>query len=198
MTWAEAKDLAAIVQSLAIAAATVIGGGWALFRFLSLQSIRKARLDLERAKRELSERGTLQVTLHAEPAAAELGRFINLRATLSNVGNRSEVIDWNKSSVSARLVEGVADGVVSFSKDVIRGQRPTHFVSSNVAPGESLRHSFLFPVPVPGLYYIVFEAHCSALESSLVEAEELKAGIKKTGGYTWSEDLFVNVPTSAA
>ena len=65
MTLEDFNNLAAGIQSLLVGLAVLVGGGWALFRFFSLKEIKKATADLEKAKRDLQQRGHLQVEMHA-------------------------------------------------------------------------------------------------------------------------------------
>jgi hypothetical protein len=65
MTINEWADFASTVESFVVSIAIIFGGGWALFQFISLNSIAKARAELEAAKRALRQRGIVNITKRA-------------------------------------------------------------------------------------------------------------------------------------
>jgi len=198
MTYAEFSDLADTIQSLAIAVAVLVGGGWALFRFFSLRAIDQARTDLESARRTLRERSIVEVTLDADQITSDFGHLIAVVITLKNVGSGTEVTDWSSSVINATKVSGIAGTTLQFSEVPILGQRKTATRSSTLVPGESWRNSFIIPVLESGIYYLFFSVDCSPEESTIARRERALAGIEAGGPYHWSTDLFFHVRETTA
>ena len=74
MDFEDFKNLAAGVQSCFVALAVLVGGTWALCRFFLLKDIERARAEVEKSRKELSERGHLQVKLTVTPGATMVNR----------------------------------------------------------------------------------------------------------------------------
>jgi hypothetical protein len=168
---------AQIAQSLALAIAVLGGGGWALFQFLSLHSIAKARADLEAARRALRQRGLLNMSLDykaiAEPAKSE--RCLVCTVGIRNVGNRTEVLNWQESRLTARGLD--PSGLPSAGGQLIMGVGPRELgdlIYSSIAPSEKHRMVFALSVPGPGLYFLDFRAVGTAVQAAEA-ADEARA-----------------------
>lgn len=200
MTFGELKDLAAAIQSFAIATAALVGGAWALFRFFSLRTVEQARTELERVRRALQERGIIDIELQAAQMQWEQCYAIAVRVKLTNRGTGTEVIDWSSSFLRAAKAMPSArpDAGCDFDENWILGQRPMGFSDTSLAPGECREHSFLVPVPEVGIYYLLFYALCSPPATELEREARDKAGVRQPHELSWSSDLFFNVKESAA
>jgi len=201
MALEELKDLANALQSLAVAVAVLVGGGWALFRYFSLRAIQhakagleKTRLELERARRTLNERGIIEITLEAEQMLIGNDHLIGVYVELRNTGNGTEIVDWSSSFIGAKKVICESDGSVRFQGDWILGTRPEKLVYSNIVQGELNKNSFIIRVPDSGIYYLHFESACSLQEMKLVHAEQEEAGIwVSEAPVVWSTAIFFQV-----
>lgn len=197
MTLPEFKDIAAGLQSIAITAATILGGGWALFQFFSLRSLEKAKLELEKAQRELLQRGIIIIELRTNPMEDKGLLLVHVVVSIRNVGNGFEIADWTKASLHAKKVEEVVGGQVGFSDQRYVGQRSfsIDIQQMRLMPGYFTKESFLIPVPGPGIYYVEFSIPCSPMVASSV-TEDLAALGRKVSpedSILWKADTFVTV-----
>lgn len=193
MTLEHFKDVAAAIESIAIAVAVLGGGAWALYRFFSLRAIEQARADLEQARRSLRERGVLELTMHAEQITSALGHFIAVRVTLKNVGSGSETIQWSSNNLRATKVVSIEDGLLQYSKENFHGQRNVVITDSTLRPEEILTVPLLIPVPEPGIYYLDFFVQCSSQTTKLILEERERAGVVDPGTIAWGAGLFFHV-----
>lgn len=187
-------NFASGIQSIAIALTVLVGGLWALFRFFSLRSIKQARLELEVAERSLRERGILDIQLEVSQLFSELGSFIAVKVTITNVGTGMEVINWSSSGVYALRVESIVGDALTFSETSLRGHRGRRMENSSIAPGETTRPALLIPVQEPGIYYVYFSAEASRKETELSLKELSKIGVDtSSGSMTWASDALIRV-----
>lgn len=157
MSLEDFKNIADGVQSLIVSIGVLIGGAWALFRFRTLKDIEKARADLEKLKRDLLERGHLKVQMEASQFDAPDGsvQYINIILTITNVGNRTEIIRWLDSKVGAALVVR-DDGSVRLGPE-IRAQIISLYMNlsaSTIDPGNTEQYGFLVPIENVGTYFL--------------------------------------------
>ena len=117
MTLDHFKDLSAGLESLAIVVATLLGGGWAVYQFFSLRALDKAKLDLEKAKKDLVERGVLVIDLATESFSGDGGYLLHVQATIRNVGNLPETIDWKKTVLFARRFQKTGEGKIEINTE---------------------------------------------------------------------------------
>ena len=202
----ELKELAYIVQSLAIAVAVLVGGGWALFRYFSLRSIQhaqaaleKTQVEIERTRRTLEERGLIQIKLEAEQIFLSNDYLIVACATLRNIGNGVEIIDWSQSLMRVEKVIIKSDGSIGFSGKYILGERPKLVTNSTIHPGAEDKGAFIIRVPDSGIYYIRFESVCSPQATQFaINKRELEGVAIKYGSVTWGADIFFQVKDMVA
>lgn len=189
------KDLAEGIQSIAIAAAVVIGGIWAIYRFLSLRELGRARVELERLQKSLVERATINVSLSARSQTNPNGNgyYIEVLATLSNVGNRTEVLNWSEGGVHTAPVVGQEKGNVILGDGIETKQvGGMSLISSTLAPSEVTVFSFLVPVAKPGFYYVVFAVPGTPEETKELQREHERVS-KEIGVISWGVDTYVRV-----
>jgi len=198
MTLDHFKDLTAGLESLAIVVATLLGGGWAVYQFFSLRALDKAKLDLEKAKKDLVERGILMIDLVAESFLSDSGYLLHVQATIRNVGNLPETIDWKKTVLFARRFHKTGEGKIEMNTEMHMGvQAPdTALNAITFAPGHVTSQSFLMPIPHPGVYFVEFMMHASPMVRADVLSDMAKAGTTAAGGtfIIWSTNKFVSVP----
>lgn len=205
MTLGELKELANVFQSVAVGVAVLVGGGWALFRYFSLRSIQRAqadlektRVELERARRTLQERGIIEIALEAKQMFLGNDYLIGVCVTLRNTGSGTEVLDWSQSFITAEKVICESDGSVGFSGDLILGERPKGVSGSTLASGEIDRHSFIIRVPDSGIYHLYFQAVCSHEATQLAREEREQAGFKGPQIMAWTAGIFFQVKDMVA
>lgn len=190
------NKIASGIQALVVAIAVVIGGIWTLYTFASLNQIEKASADLEQSRRDLRERGILDIKLEPKQISNVKDRFryITIDVTLHNTGNRTEIINWDKSGIAATQVNVNAAGQVVFgmtskAKYVIPGQ---DIPSSSILPGQIRKMPFLITVKNPGIFYLVFHAAVSPLEEKIHEKEHRSAGIQGLE-FLWQSATYFSV-----
>ncbi len=201
MTLGELKELAGVIQSLAVAVAVLVGGGWALFRYVSLRSIQhaqaaleKTQVEIERTRRTLEERGLIEIDLEAEQMFLGKDYVIIACATLRNIGSGTEIIDWSKSSMKANKVIFESAGNVGFSGDSILGARPKAVLDCIIHPGAIDKEVFIIRVPDSGIYYIRFHSVCSPKATGFGRKLREQEGIAdETSDLAWGADIFFQV-----
>lgn len=200
MTLTEWKEVANIFQAIAVGIAVLVGGGWTLFRYFSLRSIQhaqasleKTRIELERERRALQERGIIEIALEAEQMFLGNDYLIGVNVTLKNTGSGTEVLDWSKSLMTAQKVICKSDGSVGYSKDFFVGESPGNIVDSSLAPGELSCFTFIIRVADSGIYYLRFLSVCSRQATQLARRERALAGIKQPDAITWDRAMLLQV-----
>ena len=99
------KTLAEILQSVAIACGVLIGGGWALYKFLALRASYKAEAEIRQAESQIRqaeaqirqldlatrEQGVVNIAVNAGqvPIPNDTGRYIKIDIQVQNAGNRN-------------------------------------------------------------------------------------------------------------
>lgn len=198
MTLDHFKDFSAGLESLAIVVATILGGGWALYQFFSLRALDKAKLELEKARKELVERGILVIDLATESFRSEGGYLLHVQVTIRNVGNLPETIDWTKTVLFARRFRKTDGDKLEMTAQIQKGvQAPDTALSSiTFAPGYVVSHSFLMPIPQPGVYFVEFAMQASPMVRADVLSDMAKAGTTAADGtfIIWSTNKFVAIP----
>lgn len=157
------------VQALVVAVAVVVGGGWALYRFESLEEIERARAELEQVRRELRERGVLNLTLRVATldATGDRARLVRVEVGVENVGDRSELIEWAKSGLSISRV-AIAEGALPAYEAVALfgyGSPYDGALSSTVLPGQTRTFEFLAALEAGGVHQFRFVAAASPAEA---------------------------------
>lgn len=200
MTIGDFKDVSDGLQSLAIVIATLLGGGWALFQFFSLRALEKAKLDLERAKRNLIERGVLVIDLVCESFEFDGSYFLHVRVLLRNLGSGLDVVDWSKASMFATRFEKVDGTKLTNTGEILLGWRsPSRSLREmRLLPEFSTSDSFLIAIPNVGVYYVEFAVPASLASSSGTIEAVTKEGaqMQPDDVVVWRADTFVAVPQS--
>jgi hypothetical protein len=201
MTATEFKDVSAGFQSIAIFIATFLGGGWALYQFFSLRALQRAKLELEKAKRELVERALLIIDLVAESFDVDGHYFLHVRVAMRNAGSGVEIADWTKAHLFVRKVQQVDDVKLETVGEVLHGWRAPFLAIGGMRflPGFSTNESFLIAIPQAGVYYIEFSIPVSpAVRADAAgDVSQSRASVTAGAVIDWKADTFVTVPTSA-
>ena len=191
------KNLAAGIQSLLVGLAVLIGGGWALFRFFSLREVKKATAELEKMKRDLQQRGHLQIEMKASQIFSSdyIEKYINVSLLISNVGNRSEVIRWLDSKFSASPVSRGVNGEVKLGEPIWAQVYSQHFKleASTIDPGTSESYALLIPVGSDGVYLLEASLAGSPAEMDAAIEKMVSAGVERPTLAYWGSGMYFRV-----
>jgi hypothetical protein len=192
------KDLWAGFQSIAIVFATFLGGAWALFQFRSLHALDKARLELEKAKRELLQQSSLEVHLVTESFEKDGDYFLHVRVVMRNIGSGADFVDWTKASLSARRFYKAENHSLAADDQLLLAWRAPSMtvLRRHLLPGTSASESFLVSIPQAGVYYVEFAVHTSpAVKAEMIaDIEKVGSVINVADIFLWRADTFVSVP----
>jgi len=190
------KDFSAGLESLAIVVATFLGGGWALYQFFSLRALDKAKVDLEKARMDLVQRGILVIDLVTESFQSHGSYFLHVQVAIRNIGNRSETIDWKKTVLFARRFYKADGDKLAAADQIIMALQAADLRSTIFEPGYALGQSFLILIPQPGVYSIEFMTQASPTESADLFKDMEKSGLKAEAGssLSWEANKFVSIP----
>lgn len=101
----EFKDIAAGVQSLAIAAGVAIGGVWTLFTFRSLRMAQKARAELLQLERAQEPGFQMSIKARALSQASSGAYTVVIELELKNPSKRTIVLDLSEPPISLAHLE---------------------------------------------------------------------------------------------
>jgi len=197
MSIKEWADLASAIQSFAVAIGVIVGGGWALFQFISMNTIAKARAELETAKRALRERGLLSFTIEYQLISFPPGddKWLLCTISIENIGNGMESIDWESTTLTATPIVHEAKKMETLVSQTITGSscRPTDAETSIVVPGEKFQTSYLVCLPGSGLYMLTFNAKASPIILKDETLQMFSSGLTLGSG-TWDTNkiVFIN------
>ena len=197
MSLEDFKNLAAGIQSVSVALAVLIGGAWALFRFFSLKEVKKATTELEKTKRELQQRGHLQIEMQATQMFSSVcaEKYINVSLKVSNVGNRTEVIRWLDSKLGAAPVRMGTSGEVQLGEQIRVQVHSIHRDrdASTIDPGIPQTFAFLIPVETHGVYFIQSSLAGSPIETSVALEKVASAGLEAPIAAYWGAAMYFSV-----
>ena len=198
MTISEFKDYTDGLQSIAIVVAAMLGGGWALFQFFTLNAREVAKLELQKKKRELLERGVLLIDLHCESFEFDESYFLHVRVVLRNVGNGPEFVDWSKAIMGATRFEKVDETRPTNTGEVLKA---FHGASGPVShmrllPAFTTSESFLIGIPKAGVYYLEFFVPASNATTLDTVKDLTRRGsqMEPEESIIWRADTFIAVP----
>jgi hypothetical protein len=192
------KNLADSIQSLMVALGVLIGGAWALFRFRTLKDIEKARAELEKARRDLHERGHLKLQMEASQFESTNNSilYINILLNITNIGNRTEIIRWLDSKIGAAPVIHTPDGIMQLGPELSAQNLGLYvnIVASTIDPGNSQQYCFLVPIESTGPYFIESLIMGSPEETRTAREKVKLAGVQTPGEVTgWGARMYFNV-----
>jgi hypothetical protein len=175
------SKIASGIQAIVVSLAVIVGGGWTLYTFGSLQQVERARTEVEKLRRSLLERGVLVITLRPSQvkSAQPSTRYVLVDVAVQNQGNSTEVIDWSKSGLRLTKVDVDRGGGLAFGQTLDVGYSlPGRLVqSSSILPGQTRGLAFLVPLQQPGVYHIAFEAIISPTETAVHMREHALIGV---------------------
>lgn len=205
MNASDFNNIASGIQALVLAAAAIIGGLWAGFRFLSLKEVDQARVaaekgkaEVEAAKRALRETAILDWTITCEPLTdPDSGkRYLVVKLGVKNTGNTPELLDWSSAAVNVVRIVGCKDGLPATADEwtLCRpSSGPGELLQSVVGPSASAEYLFLAPLEAPGLYRAWMLMMASPRESSEGLEQLKKIGVLE-GPITWEAETYCVIP----
>lgn len=158
------KDVAAVVQSVALAIAVVIGGFWTLYVFTALAQREKAELDVQKAllekkkqEEELAPRAIIDLKLQVSQRTwfAKGRPMVQIDITATNRGNRLETLSFPPAPVRVHaLLSNQLDGSLSLVAITEISQLETlRFDYYSLSPAESsVLAPILITVPTASVY----------------------------------------------
>ncbi len=171
--------LAGAVQSLIVSIAVVIGGGWALYQFISLNSIAKSKAELESIKRSLSKRAVIETIIEHEifpHPTLDIGKCLLCTVHIKNIGSHVELIDESKTSLVAiplSLNKDESIIVPSDNKLVAFFYFDQEYPLTSIQAGTCEDLHFVILLPKAGIYGLTFETHSVSVSED--EVFELKS-----------------------
>jgi hypothetical protein len=176
------KNVAAGVQSIILTIAVVVGGGWALFTFISLRQSERAAADVAAQNRANRGQVALSFAVSAKQYDAEMTRHnaaavIEASVAIQNVGNRDVILcfDGNPQIVPLSFIRLSPDAATlpehSKPSSGLITAEPIDSVFFNrhvwrVRVGSTIRHLFLTQLPRPGVYFVEYQTKGVIAENS--------------------------------
>jgi len=138
------------------------------------------------------------IDLASESFPSDSGYLLHVQATVRNVGNLPETIDWKKTALFARRFHKTSEGKIEMNEEMHMGVQAadTALNAITFAPGYVTSQSFLMPIPQPGVYFVEFMMHASPMVRADVLSDMAKAGTTAAEGtfIIWSTNKFVSLP----
>lgn len=158
MTLEEIRNFAQIGQALAVSFGATVASFWAIYTFKALRAKSKAQVELvklevelEKSKKELSSKPMMNVEVTPrvirDADGTLLGIVISIR--LENTGNVFEFVDFNASSIKAKLYASSASPVLGSFARINSSAEGFAFW-----PGECANEEVFFCTQDEGLYII--------------------------------------------
>jgi hypothetical protein len=173
-------SLAATVQSIAVTVGVIAGGVWAWFRFRALNEQARAAAELDRLRLSNERRASLNVNISATPAHANGRSALVVNVMITNIGTRSEVIDWTSSrgGVWTARVDEFKEGAPVLGDCVYTPLvTASTLLTSSIEPGVTDQFPFLVPIQRAGLYYVEFRADRSVDAAQLEMQDHRRTGV---------------------
>ncbi len=192
------KSILEIVQLIAVITAILIGGGWTLYTFISLEAVNKAKIELEEMKHKLIRRAVLDINLVAENETKkdQAEYYISATVTVANKGTREAHLDFSEHPFLTPL---------SISKVTFDKKGGPEFVNSqtykiNMAiseiidvvllPNENISLPFYVKVKEAGVYFLEFSVPQKGIERK--EHEKI-INNELFGDTIWTKGIFLKV-----
>ncbi len=179
------KNILTGVQSLIIAIGIIVGGLWTARTFEVRKEAEIARVNYERAEKELREKRVVNITINPSQAKIpnQKSRCICSLVEITNVGNHPETLDWNGPCFRARKIhfDDRGDTKVGPPTGDMLTVSSGESVACRVAPGEVIRVPCLAKVDEPGLYYLRFTVNASVDEQKQASDEGLRSFVQWSG-----------------
>jgi hypothetical protein len=176
------KDLSAGVQNCVVSIAVLVGGGWALYRFI-------ATSEMERARLELFRQAQILIKINASDVVLNDGKHcIASIVGITNNGSRNVLLDYSDTPFSITKID--FDVLGNSSLGVELKQESLLSKSRVLRSGESVEYPFFVRVQDAGVYVVRFQVPLPSKEMQ----EHLSAG-GPPGQIYWVGTTFLNINT---
>ena len=173
------KNFAAGIQSWVFSFAVLVGGGWTLYTFVTLDMAK-------RAEKELFAQAQVNVDVSARQEIRENGDpCIVASVKVTNAGGRNVFLDYSGKPFSVTRVSFDQAGN-SYLGDELH--QDSLWASRVLRAGETDQYPFLMAVRDPGIYIVQFKVPLPKEEMP----EHLKAG-GPAGKIYWQGSTVVNI-----
>jgi hypothetical protein len=174
------KDLSATFQNCVVSIAVLVGGGWALYRFIATHEI-------ERAKLELFKQAQILIKINASDVVLDDGKHcIASIVGITNNGTRNVSLDYSDGPFSITKVDFDVQGNSSLGAEL---RQDSLLSKSRVLRfGESVEYPFFVRVQDAGVYVVRFQVPLPEKEMK----EHLSAG-GPVGKIYWVGTTFINI-----
>lgn len=200
------KNTSETIRNYVAAIAIVVGGGWTVYEFASLERVERTRLerqiaeeDLERERRanlrEALKEPTLDINLSVETAAEKDGSFVLLgEVSMENTSDiRVDIpLGPERSTLQLlRLEQRPGDTPLAVDRQVWRPRDHAGPVAGvTVLPGRKISLPFAFWVDAPGVYLISFQSEVE--EASGIQDADLRERYE-LDKVLWAETRLIRV-----
>ena len=190
------RNIASGIQSIVLAFAVIIGGGWTLYSFIKLNEIDRREAELKQLQLSLRERAKLDIHLTSVqlPSEEDGHRYVAVTVEIENKGNLPEVFLWENSGLAVAHVTVNDDG-----KEVVDQRHNTKYsridvepISEAILPGHSRRFPFLIRLNKAGIYHLEFYASVSPYERQESTRDHAFAK-SEAETYQWTEATYIHV-----
>jgi hypothetical protein len=190
---AQTKTLAETAQSVITALAIAVGGGWALYHFVSLHKIEIASEELIYKKLQNEREPVIEIRVDASVAVDPDTQmyWINAVATLNNKGSFPEELDFSEPVFMIRKTHQDDNGLVEFGEGIETiPSSPFTINAANIMPGESQQYSLMYSVKDTGIYYIQFAVNQSERASQQWKPQDKD---QESNQLVWYHGIFITV-----
>jgi len=153
------NKIAGGVQSIVVSVAAMLGGGWALYQFHTLQQSEKARLDIEelRSKQPVLNIDLSPSIMHVPRVRTNLGlqserTYLRVVATIQNVGQANTYLDMSDEPLEVSHIVDPLGTVKAQEVEVSELNDVGDLVLCRA--GSTTRFDFVAQIKYPGLYEI--------------------------------------------
>jgi hypothetical protein len=155
------KDVIACIQGVAIVASIIGGGYWAYTRFGATLEAERAKVEYEKATKELRERQAINLKINAKQLLVPNATRRQLTASIemTNIGNKAEFFYWKDAEFSIARVVMTEEGEILMEESSARQVYPATSKSFviRILPGETESVHYLATVKTPGLYFLTIK-----------------------------------------
>jgi len=193
MSFEEFANLAAGIQSIVISLGLLTAGVWALFRFRAFRETEKAKVELDKLRREIVERGVIKISLNPSIVKSDTHKYIKLDMVLENVGNRTEVIDWTNAKIKLARCDWQENGSRQLCDwQDLCCQFSSGLLGNSVIPPNGISgFGYISKSISNGVYYI--ETVIPGSPQTIAEHDSAIGAHSKTNIVAWSYNTYIEV-----
>jgi hypothetical protein len=182
------KNLAAAAQSIVLAIAVIVGGGWTLYRYWNDDSF-EAKVRGEQLEKAAFAQGNLELAMQLSDPLAQSGTYhVDGVVRMKNIGTKPVRLALDEYPIFVAHVDATALGEVSLSQ-ASRFQLvldpELHLSEALLRPGREIRYPFVLALLSSGCYVVSFTAPVA--QSDWVDAKD------ETHNHFWNTSTIINL-----